>query len=206
LISKRIASIKDFMNPMAPGWHQQQVETVKMMPTPMAMQPTAYIRNSRAGMPHGQTGQIEVSSVHDGETLAVNLSWEGVSPKGGDFPDAIAVAFPLKGNPVLIMMGSKTDPIHILHWKAGKGVKSIVAQGIGLSEKGPEFRIASEAVEDGNRWRVVISRILGTGGGIAPVTPGVDTKIGFALWSGANDERAGLKAFSIDWIPFAVEA
>lgn len=204
--SSKVSSIEDYRDPLAKVWIKHQAQNVPMMPTPMGMQPTAYIRNSRADKPHGKVSAIDVKSVNDGETLAMILTWEGVSPEGGDFPDAVAIAFPIKGNPALVLMGSKDDPIHILHWKAHKGVRSMVANGIGLSDKGPEFKISSKAVEDGKRWTVVITRPLGVGAGVAPVVPGKETKVGFALWSGANDERAGLKAFSIDWIPLSVEA
>lgn len=204
--SRRVKDIEAYRNPLAAEWGRETVEQVKMAATPMAMQPTAYIRNSRANMPHGQVSELQVASVHDGETLALALSWEGVAPPGRDFPDAVAVTFPVRGNPILMLMGSKNDPMHILQWKAGKGVRSLLANGIGLSDKGPELKIASRAEEDGKRWRVVITRVLGQGGNVAPVVPGHETKIGFAVWSGINDERAGLKSFSLDWIPFAVDA
>ena len=34
---------------------------------------------------------------------------------------------------------------------------------------------------------------------------GKKTGVGFALWRGANDERAGIKAFSIDWAELELE-
>lgn len=204
--STRVSTIDSYRDPMFSGWSKQQVENVKLMPTPMGMQPTAYIRNSRADMPHGQIAEMQVASVHDGDTLAIYLSWEGVSPEGGDFPDAAAVAFPVKGNPILIMMGAKDAPLHLLHWKANKGVVSKMAAGIGFSDPGPALKISSKARAEGNRWHLVLTRALGKGTGIAPVYPGIETKVGFALWKGENDERAGLKAFSIDWAPFTVDA
>lgn len=202
----KVASIDKYRDPMFSGWSGFAPEAVKMMPTPMGMQPTAYIRNSRADISHGKIGEIQAASVHDGETLAIYLMWKGVSPEGGDFPDGAAVAFPVQGEPVLIMMGSKEAPLHILLWKANKGVKSMKAAGIGLSDPGPSIKISSQAKADGDTWHVVLTRVLGKGTGIAPVYPGIETKVGFAVWYGANDERAGLKAFSVDWIPFAVDA
>lgn len=204
--SSRVSSIERYRNPKYSGWEKVGAESVGMIPTPMGMQPTAYIRNSRADMPHGTVGTLELASVHDGETLAIYLSWEGVSPEGGDFPDAAAIAFPVKGNPVLFMMGSKDAPLHILHWKANKGVKSMMAEGIGLSDPGPTLKVSSQAETIGNRWQVVLTRVLGKGAGVAPVVPGEDTKAGFAVWMGENDERAGLKAVSMDWVPLAIEA
>ncbi|MEZ5481794.1 MAG: hypothetical protein R3E73_06280 [Porticoccaceae bacterium] len=201
-----MSSIESYRDPMSAGWSQIKTDKINMIPTPMAMQPTAYIRNSRAETPHGLVGELDVASVHDGETLAVYLTWKGVSPEGGDFPDAVAVAFPVSGNPMLVLMGGRDAPIHILHWKANKGVKSIKAEGIGLSDPGPQIKISSKAQADGDRWHVVLTRVLGKGAGVAPLYPGLEQKVGIALWSGANDERAGLKAFSVDWVPFVVDA
>ena len=41
---------------------------------------------------------------------------------------------------------------------------------------------------------------------MAPLAAGKSTGIGFAVWRGSNDERAGIKAFSIDWAELALEA
>ncbi|MBR9909965.1 MAG: hypothetical protein GYB33_06370 [Gammaproteobacteria bacterium] len=204
--SKKVSTVEEYSDPMASGWSQVETEVVKMMPTPMAMQPTSYIRNSRKDIPHGQVAELRAKSVHDGETLAMHLSWLGVSAQDRDFPDAAAVAFPVKGEPILVLMGSKDAPLHILHWKANKGVKSMQAAGIGLSDPGPALKLSSKAHAEGDRWHLVLTRPLGKGMGIAPLFPGIETKVGFAIWSGANDERAGLKAFSIDWKPFNVDA
>lgn len=204
--SVRVADVNAYRDPMSSQWASYSANKVNMMPTPMGMQPTAYIRNSRADRPHGLVKELNVSSVHDGSELAIHLSWQGVSPPGGDFPDAVAVAFPVKGEPILVLMGGRDAPLHILHWKANKGVRSMSAQGIGLSDPGPQLKIASQAKAIGDNWHVVLTRVLGSGEGIAPVVPGLQTKVGFALWSGANDERAGLKAFSIDWAPFDLDA
>ena len=57
-----------------------------------------------------------------------------------------------------------------------------------------------------NEWQVVFTRVLGHGAGVAPLLAGKKTGIGFALWRGANDERAGIKAFSIDWTELALDA
>ncbi|RUT76986.1 hypothetical protein EHM94_18335 [Marinobacter sp. NP-6] len=204
--SIRVSDIAMYRDPEFSGWSKVATETVKMMPSPLAMQPTAYIRKSREGMSHGDISELKVACVHDGETLAIYLSWKGVSPEGYDFPDAAAVAFPIKGKPALILMGSKDAPLHILHWKANKGVKSMMAAGIGLSDEGPALKISSQAHSAGDRWHVVLTRMLGKGAGVAPVYPGLETQVGFAIWHGKNDERAGLKSFSIDWQPFVLEA
>jgi hypothetical protein len=47
---------------------------------------------------------------------------------------------------------------------------------------------------------------LGLGDDVAPLVAGEKTGIGFALWEGANEERAGIKAFSVDWLDLTLDA
>lgn len=203
----RVDSIKNYLSPTAASWGRVPTAHVDMMPTPLPMQPTEYIRNSWVNKPYGETGKIEVASVHDGEMWALRATWAGSGPDKTNFPDAFAVALPVRNNPVLALMGAKDAPIHYLRWSANKeGLLSILATGIGLSQPGPELRRAATAASDGPQWQVVIARALSVGRGIAPLEAGKKTGVGFALWRGGNDERAGIKAFSIDWTALELEA
>jgi DMSO reductase family type II enzyme heme b subunit len=104
-------------------------------------------------------------------------------------------------------MGAPDAPIHILRWQANKeGLRSILATGIGQSQPGPSLKTGAQAKAEGDAWSVVITRALGHGGEVAPLAAGKKTGIGFALWRGGNDERAGIKAFSIDWADLALDA
>ena len=108
---------------------------------------------------------------------------------------------------VLALMGAKDAPIHYLRWSSNKeGLLSLMAQGIGLSQPGAELKRGAQASTEGAVWQLVIVRALGTGKDIAPLAAGKKTGVGFALWRGANDERAGIKAFSIDWTELELEA
>lgn len=205
--TRRVDTIKNYLSPGSAYWARIPAAQVDMMPTPLQMQPTAYIRNAWAKKEYGQTAKIEVASVHDGETWALRATWAGSGPGVTDFPDALAIALPVRNNPVFTLMGSKEAPIHYLRWRAGKeGVLSQIATGIGLAAPGPELKRSAQAEADGTTWHVVIARALGTGKDIAPLEPGKKTGIGFALWRGANEERAGLKAFSIDWTALELDA
>jgi steroid C-25 hydroxylase gamma subunit len=205
--SLRVDRIRNYLSPGSLHWAPVHPAQIAMAPTPLAMQPTAYIRKSWEGRAYGETRSIEAASVHDGGMWAVRLSWEGSGPGATDFPDAIAVALPVRNAPILTLMGGEDAPIHILRWSANQqGLRSILATGIGQSAPGPELKRAAEAVADGRRWHVVIARALGTGMNVAPLMAGSTTGIGFALWRGANEERAGIKAFSIDWTELALEA
>lgn len=205
--SKRVANIKDYLSPTGPAWGKLAEEEIPLVPTPLGMQPTEYIRKSWEGKSYGNAKSLHVASVHDGSTWAIRASWNGVSPAGKDFPDALALAFPVSGKPVLALMGAADAPIHYLRWAANKeGVMSLIATGIGLSRPGTVIKSSAHSQATGDRWSVVITRALGTGKDVAPLTSGKKTQIGFAVWNGGNDERAGIKAFSIDWAELALDA
>jgi len=196
--------------PDAAIWSGAEKKSVEMMATPLAMQPTAYIQKSWADKPYGRIAPIEVAALHDGALFAVRVSWEPLGGGNKDFPDAVAIAMPVLGNPPLALMGTPEEPIHILHWQASKDgketLRSVVATGIGGSRPGPDIKRQVAVKREGGRIHVVAARALGTGGGAAPVTAGGKARIGFAVWNGGNEERAGIKAFSIDWIDLALDA
>lgn len=205
--SHRVSTIKDYQSPDAAGWSKIAAEDIALIPTPLAMQPTEYIRKSWEAKPYGATKTVRVASVHDGETWALHASWSGVSPPGKDFADAIAIALPVRGKPALALMGAPEAPIHMLRWQADKsGVRSILATGIGKSGPGADIKRNAQATAMDGTWNVVITRALGHGKEVAPLAAGQKSGIGFAIWLGGNDERAGIKAFSIDWAELVLEA
>ncbi len=203
----RVPDIDDYCSPRAGGWSQIPGTRIQLMPAPLPMQPTEYVRRSWAGRPYGQTAALEVASVHDGRNLAVRIVWENSAAESAVFPDALAIALPVRDVAPLPLMGSPDAPIHVLRWQADRpGVRSLLATGIGRSAPGPTVESTARAEADRNRWHVVVTRALGGGGDVAPIEAGKPTRIGFALWRGANSERAGIKAFSIDWTELALEA
>ena len=203
----RVSDIDVYVPPRAGAWSQVASTRVPLMPAPLPMQPTEYVRRSWEGRPYGQTTALEVASVHDGRNLAVRVVWETSATDSPEFPDALAIALPVRDVAPLILMGSADAPIHILRWQADRpGVRSLLATGIGRSAPGPTVESTAQAEADRNRWQVVVTRALGGGGDVAPIEAGKPTRIGFALWRGANSERAGIKAFSIDWTELVPEA
>lgn len=200
---KRVNRFKDFLQPDGERWADHVPLAVQMMRAPVSMQPTEYIRVKWADEDYGHLSRIGVSAVHNGDEIAIRLEWACATQHDRD---AAAIALPVKGNPPLITMGQPDAPIHFLHWKhANNEVRSTIGTGIGTTDHGPEFRRSVNAVWDEGHWQLVVIRPLGKGQGIAPLLPGLNSKIGFAVWQGANGERAGLKAFSINWKDFSLE-
>lgn len=205
--SSRVTNLSPYLNPQGAEWSQVPLEEIALIAAPLAMQPTEYVRKSWEGRNFGQTNPLRVAAVHDGARFALLMRWVGVAPAGRDFPDAIAMALPVRGNPPLALMGTPEAPVHILRWQANqKESRSILATGIGSSRPGPEIERSVQAAADDDTWNVVLTRVLGSSGDIAPLAAGQTTQVGFAVWRGDNDERAGIKAFSIDWAQLALDA
>lgn len=205
--TSRVNTIKNYLHPSSAYWERIPTAQIPMIATPLQMQPTEYIRNSWENKLYGSIPTLKIASVHDGQTWAVRATWQGSGPGKTDFPDALAVALPVRNKPVLALMGDVDAPIHYLRWSADKpGVLSLIANGIGRSAPGPSFKQVAQAVATGKTWNLVIARPMGTGNNIAPLLPGKKTGLGFAVWQGANEERAGIKAFSIDWTELELEA
>ena len=211
--SHRVDQIKNYLSPDSPSWSRVPTAQIGLMPTPLQMQPTEYIRASWDGKKYGETPKLEVASVHDGEMWALRATWQGSGPRPTDsvdpvavFQDAFAIALPVRNNPVLALMGSKDAPIHYLRWSADKKeVNSMIATGIGQSLPGPELKRSVQAQMQGSTWHIVIARALSGSKEVAQLAAGKKTAVGFALWRGSNEERAGIKAFSIDWTELALD-
>jgi len=204
MLVKRVTDIEPWREPGNSVWRGLAAETVPMMPTPVALQPTQYIRVKWETLPYGQLSSISTGAVHDGETIAFYTEWQCAVEH---VKDAVAIALPIRGQPVLMTMGSPDSPVHFLHWIAKKeGVRSTYSQGIGSTQLGVAVVADGSGTWVDGRRRVVITRQLGDFIEAAPLRPGVTSKIGYAVWQGANDERAGLKAFSMDWKPLEIEA
>lgn len=208
--SVKVSSVADYAATTAPGWQQVPAETVAMVPAPMVMQPNGFIQAQWQGREYGLTPMLEAQSVHDGSTMAVRLRWPSEKPFNGGregFPDAAAIAFPVNGEPALWTMGTDDEPVQFIQWRALKNeVRSVIAWGIGSSVPGSGVNEAVTAGWSQGYWTIVMLRTLAGGEQAATLTPGSQSQIGFAVWNGSNDERAGLKAVAQDWTPLDIEA
>ncbi len=208
--SLKVTDISGFLDPVARPWNGIAAERVDMMPSPLGLQPNDYIIASWEERPYGELEVLSAASVHDGQRIAVRLVWEKDKPSAGageGFPDAAAIAFPVRGDPLLMQMGSADAPIHALQWRArGNETRSVNAEGIGSSKPGPDVAAAGKGGWSGGNWHVVMTRNLAVPQGGAVLVSGHATRIGFAVWNGHNEERAGIKAVSLDWIDLELEA
>jgi len=85
----------------------------------------------------------------------------------------------------------------------------VAAEGMGSTQRRDDPALAANARHQRGRWDVIIARALNgknSPAGTVALRPGALTKIAFAVWQGANQERAGMKAFSPDWQELQIEA
>ena len=61
--------------------------------------------------------------------------------------------------------------------------------------------LAAASLHKSGHWHVVLRRSLGARNGLVRFASKQTSGIAFAVWSGANSERSGRKAFSGDFMP-----
>jgi len=196
------------LDPGSVVWSGGKGETLKLMGTPVGLQPTEVIRTAWMERPIGAVTEVSVQAVSDGRTLAFRLEWPDATQNGpmGDtteFSDAAAVLLPSTPESVLMTMGAPGAAVNAWYWRAESPElgREVVAEGLGTTRT-----LSSDAVKvsgrwSSGRWQVVIARALQTESAdpVAQLTSGQDTRFGVAIWEGGSEERAGIKAFSGDW-------
>lgn len=207
---QRVRDVASWLDPQAEAWARVAPERVALMPAPLGLQPTAYLRAAFQERPYGKSGPLDVGAVHDGDRIVFGLTWRDASEDragGESFADAAAIALPVAGEPPLATMGAPDLPIHLLHWRAGEDrPRSVLAAGIGSTRPGPDLARECRALWKDGAWRVVLARSLAGGEGGAPLAPGVKSLVAFAVWDGGNRERGGIKAVSLPWRELVLDA
>ena len=163
------ASLETLLDPRAAVWNSSKTEVLKMVGTPIGLQPTAVIRNSWMNKKIGQVEQVKVAILHNGESIAFRLEWADASENKshGDnstFPDAAAIALPVgdaKSVPIMLM-GAQGAAVNAWYWRADQnGIgRHVVAEGIGTSRTVDQERVKASGVWENGRWQVVIVRAL----------------------------------------------
>jgi len=213
---KRIdAKSAELLDPGSATWRRARTARVVLSPTPLAIQPTDYVRASWQGRPYGKVTSMRVGALHNGRDIFFRLAWEDGAADSkiadiNEFVDAAAVLFPVAPDAPLIGMGTQGKPVNAWFWRADwERPKNVTAEGMGTTKRREDPALASQSQHARGRWSVVLSRSLVANGGPAgtvSLSPGAAWKIAFAVWQGGNQERAGIKAFSPDWQELQIEA
>lgn len=201
-------------DPDASLWHRVPNWKVDLIAAPVAMQPSKYVQSKWRDGQFGQLRALGFQVLHNGIDMALRLEWRTEVPPrpilddNDHFPDAAALLFPMHDH-APIFMGGEGMPVSIWHWKANGGKTAIanVAEGIGTSRALPEANIAVNGQWRDGHWQVVFCRSLMPDPTIATqprFLPNEVIRVGFAVWNGSRQERAGLKTFSPVWTEFTL--
>jgi len=209
MLAKKVAlDSKALLDPASPEWDKIAVESVGMGGTPLASQPSRYIRTVWADRPIGKVRFLNVRAAHNGNDVFFQLEWRDESKdvvfNGRGFPDGAGVLFPLNGDAPLATMGNAEAPVNAWFWRADEpeAARNVRAGGIGTVEDSEKSRVSARSEWKDGAWRVVLSRPLALAdqkGEAVQLAAGGSTKIAFAVWEGGSGERAGIKAFSKQW-------
>jgi DMSO reductase family type II enzyme heme b subunit len=200
------------LDPAAADWASAKEETVTLEPTPVDSQPSQYVINAWKERPYGLTGELRVAAAHNGEALFFRLSWQDDTedvgiPDTDRFTDGAGVLFPVRSDATLLTMGTPDRPVNAWYWRADLDAPlSVTATGLGTTVRYTNSSVAAAASHGAGGWQVVISRPFSARGeeGVA-LMPGQTTMVGFAVWQGSNQERAGIKGVTLEWQPLEIE-
>ena len=194
-------------------WAKVEENEITLVPSPVALTESVspYLAKSSG---HGSVQKISVRMLHNGTTFGIRIAW--LDPDKDDvvndldqFPDGLAVMFPLRPGASAITMGSVDKPVNAWLWKADEREPfDVFARGYATSERrqstDSDLKVASYH-EDG-RWTVVFQRRLDAlGESYYSIIPGAPSAVAFAVWEGSNNERSAQKSVSGEFMPFSVD-
>jgi len=201
------------LDPDGALWSSAASETVKLLGTPVGLQPTEAIRSSWMTKKIGMVENVAVSAVHDGALVAFRLEWADPTENRvvGDttaFPDAAGILLPAATGAPATTMGAPNLAVNAWYWRADEdgGGRQVVAEGLGTTRPVEGEHVKGRGVWRDGHWRVVITRALKveTAEPVAQLSPDQVTGYAVAIWEGSNGERAGLKAFSGEFIELSL--
>ncbi|GAB4352958.1 MAG: hypothetical protein Kow0099_37190 [Candidatus Abyssubacteria bacterium] len=206
--AKVSASREELLKLDSPVWASAKEYVLEMAATPLANQPSPYIKATRDEKEIGKIEKVALKTVHNGKEVFFRLTWQTQEQNLtiGDldtFPDGVALLFPVKDDPdcPIKEMGTVESPTNAWYWRADfdNKPKNQISQGLSTSlytETSSVF--ANSAWKDGT-WTVVMGRLLEAPEESAKLAVGAKKMMGIAAWEGAAGERGGVKAFSKEW-------
>jgi DMSO reductase family type II enzyme heme b subunit len=215
---KKVTASRDqLLDPLSPVWNSILGESLTMDATPLANQPSEYIKASRDQRQIGKVRNLMVQAAHNATDVFFRLSWDDASKNieitdNNMFPDGCGILMPLSGGePPIDEMGSKDAPVNAWFWRAdfNDTARNTVARGLGSTQFSKKCPIQVKSTWGQGAWAVVFLRPLAVPeqkDETVQLTPGEAVKVGFAVWEGSNGERAGVKSFSKEWRQLMLES
>lgn len=190
------------LNPAARQWGKAPEVPVALRGTEAHVQPSPYVRATWAGRRIGSVRSLLLRAAHNRENIFFRLQWSDptYNPDHGDgsaFPDAAAVLFAADAEAPLARMGAPGKPIEGWYWRADRPEVGEALRFEGLATEEPQKSppVVTAAAWERGSWTVVIG---------APVEAAA-SRVGFAIWDGGNQERAGLHSHSGAWLELQVQ-
>jgi len=217
--TKVSAAADQLLDPAAAQWASVPAEELTMAATPLANQPSEYIKASRDEKAIGKCRSLKVQSVHNGTEVFFRLSWGDESENDKEvtdtnmFPDGCGVLMPIaSGDTPIEEMGSKDVPVNAWFWRANykpDEARNTTARGLGSTVFSKKSPIRARGAWQQGTWSVVFARALSVpdlAEEAVQLALGKAVKVGFAVWDGGSGERAGVKSFSKEWRELTLEA
>ena len=189
-------------------WSDAKEHKLDMATTPLANQPSPYIKATRDEKELGKVTQISVKTLHNGKEIFFRLRWRSDERNLtiGDldtFPDGAALLFPMKDDvdcPIK-EMGTQESPTNSWYWRADfdNKPKNQISEGLSTSLYTDESAIFANSGWVNGEWIVVMGRSFEVPEEAIKLVAGGKKSIGVAAWEGAAGERGGVKAFSKEW-------
>lgn len=219
LIVQKIPYSKEtILNPEWSGWNNLNPLRQNLVPTPLGRQPSEYLKYTQDPTLVGRIHEIEVRALHNNLEIFFYLNWKDEHPdtvmtEEHPFVDAAGIIMPMDSSAphtIMVTMGSPAYPINVWYWRADEPEKprNVTAKGLGTTVTSKKSFLYSKAKWINGRWNVVVGRTLALPeqkDEAVQLKPGMKTLVSFALWDGANRERAGIKAFCPCQIELIIE-
>lgn len=152
------------------------------------------------------TQKLTAQAVRAGDRLYVKLAWSDATANAAikdttQFVDGAAVQFPVNGkDSTTPFMGDVNSRVNIWHWSANGHTENLVAKGFGTGTRVHSEGLQSAGMRTGTGWAVVLNRPLKVKPDEGASLSGKGTvPVAFAAWDGANQERDGFKAVTLEW-------
>lgn len=206
-VSKIEASDRNLADGSSSVWRDVEETIIDLMPSPIGMAESVSPFMALS-TDHGKVEAAKVSIANNGTTLSIRLSWadpddDSVPDDLDEFSDGAAVMFPLAEGADALSMGAEGAPVNAWLWKADEAEPfDVVAQGYATSDRraAEASGLKAKATHAQGRWVLVFQRPLVAEGDFVSFAGGEDIGIAFAVWEGANKERAGQKSVSGDFV------
>jgi DMSO reductase family type II enzyme heme b subunit len=209
IVAKKVsASKEELLRLDSPQWSGAEEYVLEMATTPLANQPSPYIKATRDEKELGKVKEISMKCVHNGKGIFFHLKWksEGQNLTIGDldvFPDGVALLFPMKDDveTPIKEMGKADAPTNAWFWRADfdNKPKNQISEGLSTSLYTEESSIVASSEWKDGQWKLIIGRSFEVPEEAAKLVAGGKKSFGIAAWEGANGERGGVKAFSKEW-------